>query len=394
MKKALGVHEYLFFVLSPLLAFPVIIRAIFKNKKNGLLLLALFYGIISYLYIPHFTNDKVRYLEDFRDYKFLDFDVFLTDKVSMRIDFLLHIIIFILSKIGLGFNFIISVVTTITVGIWLYVFDNFFKNFGLNNKFRLLGFLMLLIAISYSDLLSGIRFYFSFAFVLLAYYHYFIRKKNIFVLAFLFTAVFIHFSSLLFVIVLLFHIILRKRSKLLSVLVLLTLVFLIFNPSVNLSRINFFIFSDSLLEKKNAYFENEDLIESGIQNNISHLYIYIISLLWYIYFIYYSFFRLSKESRFKILVLLLIGLLSVLSSYPTVFSRYLLALKIISIVVIFENEYKIRRVKSINVLGFLFLLGLLTNLTVIRENIYQSYFNSYNLTLPTIILKIFPEYFI
>ncbi|MEC4114936.1 hypothetical protein VSO92_12570 [Myroides pelagicus] len=63
------IESVILFVLSPIFSLPAILHNIAKGNEFGNRLLIIFCSLISFLYIPSFSNDKMWYLESYAVFK-------------------------------------------------------------------------------------------------------------------------------------------------------------------------------------------------------------------------------------------------------------------------------------------------------------------------------------
>jgi hypothetical protein len=69
MLKKYDIVSVILFVVSPLIAIPAIFFGILNKSKFSLQLLALLFGVVSYIYIPNFSDDRSRYFELYEDFQ-------------------------------------------------------------------------------------------------------------------------------------------------------------------------------------------------------------------------------------------------------------------------------------------------------------------------------------
>jgi hypothetical protein len=58
-KARLDILNCLFYILSPILSFPLIFFSLIKRTKGSAFLFSLFAGYISYMYVPPYIYDKI-----------------------------------------------------------------------------------------------------------------------------------------------------------------------------------------------------------------------------------------------------------------------------------------------------------------------------------------------
>ncbi|MFV8280293.1 EpsG family protein, partial [Christiangramia marina] len=187
-----------FFIASPFLTLPAILYGIYKKSQFSIYLLVLVFGFLSYLYIPHVSNDRARYFEMFFEFQRFDFKNFISYLAAhKRPDFILHFLVYSTAKLGLSLQLLLFCVTSFTVGIFFYLFNKVSENIHLTNNIFFFCFLTVLFSLSLDHLLSGTRFYFGTALVLLAFYNGLFKKENFSAIILLVLALFTHFSTAL-----------------------------------------------------------------------------------------------------------------------------------------------------------------------------------------------------
>lgn len=75
MKQRIDLLNLIMFIVTPFLAIPTIIYGVVNKSKFSLSLLILMFGLVSYMYVPNFEDDRARYFElydDFKDVSFLE----------------------------------------------------------------------------------------------------------------------------------------------------------------------------------------------------------------------------------------------------------------------------------------------------------------------------------
>jgi hypothetical protein len=386
-QQSISFPKLLFYGLSPLLSFPFVIIDVFHNRKNSLLILTLFFAVLSYAYIPNFSNDRVRYLEFYQGVKDLNFETFLNLGLEGRADFVLYVFIYLLAHVGMSFHVIVTIITFITVGVILLTIKLFFNYYKVSDLNQFYGIILFILAISYTDLFSGIRFYFSTAFVLLSVYYFLAEKKYNRAIFIMLISVFIHFSALIYFVVIGIYFLLNNKPKMLKWFFILSFLFLFFDLSFITEKLDLSLFGQAVDLKKTAYLLDEDFVENGIQENKSILYISIVSRMSYYLFCAYLLVTNTKISALRNFIFVLIASMNLLYSQPTIFLRYLLALKLFALILVVLEATKQSHLKYVFSLVFLFLLGLLTNIVVMREIIAESYFNIENLFINNLLFR-------
>ena len=99
MNKKIGFLSLLIFILSPFMAIPSIILGVIRRSKFSLFLLVLLFGLVSYMYIPDYTNDRARYFEIYEDFKNSSFKEMFYFFFANSQDFILQSLFYFASKI-------------------------------------------------------------------------------------------------------------------------------------------------------------------------------------------------------------------------------------------------------------------------------------------------------
>ncbi|MCC8035846.1 MAG: hypothetical protein LIO77_07960 [Rikenellaceae bacterium] len=115
------VIKTIFFGVSPILSLPGAFMSVYKKSRLGINLIAIFIGILSFIYLPHLSNDRARYFELYEFCRDASFKAFL-GYLQSRPDFLLHSIIYLFAKIGIPVQFLFMGIAIFTVKM---VFWNF-----------------------------------------------------------------------------------------------------------------------------------------------------------------------------------------------------------------------------------------------------------------------------
>ena len=159
-------------IISPILSLPFAIVGMIGLKKWGFVLWAFFMGLLGILYPP--TGDIYRYYIDFKTISHIsgsDFLLFL----SFRFDYLLSIIEYILSRLGIPFDFYKFIYNFICYYILGILYLKIIYHYG--NKASInLRIIVLLTIITFS--ISNFLFRFDFSKILFIYGCYLIFFDN------------------------------------------------------------------------------------------------------------------------------------------------------------------------------------------------------------------------
>lgn len=118
MKNSSNVaFTWLMFFLSPFASIPLILMNIWKGKfKHPTILISLLIGVVSYLYVPTFSNDKVSYYIRYDLFStFSNITEFIGYIVSVnRPDFIFDLGNYLFSQANININLYFMLVTFLT----------------------------------------------------------------------------------------------------------------------------------------------------------------------------------------------------------------------------------------------------------------------------------------
>lgn len=202
--KGVGAIVVLIFLISPLIALPLVLIEIYNKKKYAIVLLVLFLSLLAYLFPP--TGDLYRYYDlyyiNFKGISYVEiFDYYI-------FDILWYSVLYILANLNLSFQFslFISALVQSSISIWIL------SKFGiLDIRVSFLRFALIVISLLYLGFWGTIesRFSVSLSFFLLEVYALVKRKYKMFG-AFLLLSSLCHLSFVFFsIIILLGHILKR-----------------------------------------------------------------------------------------------------------------------------------------------------------------------------------------
>ncbi len=382
------ISKCIIFLASPLLALPDIIYGIYRKSNFNLVLLSLFFGILSYLYVPNISNDRARYFEMYYKFSSYGLNDFVINVIKARADFILQGLVFIFSKAGISIQFLLLLVTSFTSGVWFYVFSKIADRSKLTKGAFFLCFILVLFSFSLPDLFSGLRFYFASAFLMLSFYNGFYQEKLSISLLCLVTAIFIHFSTLLFVPLYLCLRTFRYNYNGYRVLFLVSFVFVFLPKSFIASFVDVISFSEGYGTKAEVYLQGDDFIEGGIsRGSASYIIVYTFSTVWSYFAYLYLILTIKRESFLRNLNYLFFGAVNIFYSVTTVYSRYLIILKFTFALLLISELMTYKNRKPVIIATGLFALNIINNLIVMRYNIQESFFNTDIFLLLTILFK-------
>lgn len=379
-----SIAAYLF---SPLLSIPIILVMIYRKNKTAIWTLVLILATISFLYIPHVSNDKARYFSRYVAFRSFTLKALFNYLfASKRPDFIFDILIFLFSKLRINFQFFFFTNTLVTTGIIFFLFNKLWSH-GIIRKGFFGAFLLVLFSLSLPTLFSGVRFYLGAAVFLLAIYHLFYTKKKtlaIFIFAF---SILTHFSLAFFLPALILLYFFPKINY--KVIFLLSAVF-IFIPGDFLSGfLGLFTLPDSYSEKVNAYLRDPMMRErirniggsAALLNKIRNLWI----LFSYIYILF---------GRKNIPTSTILKIFFVFSSFtfitysnPIIFSRFSVLIRQLFAFVVIHDYILTGNIKRINWFLVLFSLLFVIDVYILRNNFTASLFQMENISSVTLFMN-------
>lgn len=372
----------IFFIASPFLTLPAILYGIYKKSQFSFLLLVFVFGFLSYLYIPHISNDRARYFEMFIEFQRFDLQSFITYLAAhRRPDFILHFLVYVTANLGLSLQFLLFCVTSFTVGVFFYLFNRVSENINLSNRNFFLCFLLVLFSLSLDHLLSGTRFYFATALVLLAFHYGLFKQENFRAIVLLFVALFTHFSTALLIPLYFILYYFPRADNFYKFLFLSSFTALFLPKDIIVSLLSSLNFSGGYATKAELYLEGQDFVEKGIaEGSSNYILVYLFSIAWSVFAYLYLIFTIKRKSLFRNLLLLSFAAINLFYPVTNVYSRYLIVVKIIFVLLlIYENREK-QSLKPIIITLGLLALNIISNFIVLRKNIVASYFTEYSLS--------------
>lgn len=372
------------FIVSPFLSLPVILNRIKKKNIVGIYLFSFLVALISYIYIPSFTNDRTRYFERYEIYQTINFSQLFSYLMSgARTDFLFDMFIYLFAKVGINVQFLFFFFTYVSVFIILFVWHKVISIQVYSNRIYFLSFLSIILSFSLPTLFSGIRFFFGLSFFLLGLYYLYVTRnitKAVLSLAF---AIFTHFSLAYFlpaVLIVLFW----KNNTAHRILFIISLLFLFLPSSVLSGFLQLINLPESYSAKVDDYVLGGDVTMQEAEGNSWIL--YYIRLIWmvlgYIYLLFVR--RNSYNKTLSSLVYLFIFFYNLTSSVPTIFLRYASLIKILLVLLVATDYYYIRKKTPFYWGILLFSIIFVTDVFVLRNNFMSSLLDMKNISLLTI----------
>lgn len=385
-------ETFLIFIIVPLLSIPTILLQIIRKDKWGGYFTALLFGILGFLYIPSVSNDKTRYYERFelfKDYSFEDFRFYLFQ--LKKPDFIFDTIIFTFSKLNIPLEFAFLLLTSLCVILVLKIVNKVINLDYTKNKFSYL-YVVVLVCISFSlpGLLSGLRFTLGASILLYGFFQLLILKKKKLGFLTIFIASQVHFSLLFFI-----PLVLLLNSKFYSefplrLLFIISIGFFLIPASFTTQFLGFFSFSESLSSKTSLYTEGDDFISQNFDTNQGSYLMYLIRGAWYYVMIFILLLfpkRLEFDSTSTTLIkmlYLMIFLTNITYSFPTIFTRYILLIKMVFAIYliylyVLKNSLFTKQVFFLILL--LYLMSFSVDVYVLRYNFIASLFSGNNFFL-------------
>lgn len=373
------------FVISPFLAIPTIFLGIVNKSKFSLQLLVLVFGVVSYIYIPHLSNDRARYFElyeDFKDGTFIELFAYL---MLTGQDFILQSMFYFASQLNIPAQFVFAFTTIVTMSLVFMVFFRITIKEETNVENRFLALLLICCALPYVDLFSGTRFMFAASFVLSGFYLGVVERK-FFAVFMLLIAAAIHFSTLVFLPVFLLLFAFPNVNNIYKTFFLISLFFMFLPPAILNSVFNMIGMSGGLGVKKEAYLEGEDFIKKGLEES----YLLRISSFLNLMFIFCNYIYLlvtkNRDSVLRNIVFFTAATINFFYSVPTIFYRYSVVLRFLLVFLLIFELYKYKQ--KMLTCFFHFILGGILFFEIISAlpNIMATFSKKGNLFLTTILI--------
>ena len=386
--KKNNVINTLAFIISPLFTIPIIFYSIYKKNNYSLSLIVVFIGLLSFLYVPSVTNDRVDYYNmffQFKDYSLKNFIFYLG--LIKRPDFIFHFLIFQFSKAGIDIQFLFFIVTSFTVGGSFFIFDKLSAKEKLSRIYYFTGFLLFLFSFSYPHLISGMRQYLGMSFLLLAINDLLFEKKNFRGIVLASVAILTHFSLIIFIPALILLSSFHELNITYRVIFLFSFLFFLIPENLIVDFIMSLNLPEGYNAKIEAYLTGEDFIEQGINRGSSnYLLVYLFSIGWiypaYIYLIY----TIKRKSLIRNYNYLFFSFVNMFYTIPTIFWRYSFFLRIIFVLLIIY-ELKFHKIKPVYIFLCIFFISLLSQIIITRYNLFESYLNEYLISGFLVFLK-------
>src|SRR5690554_5654950 len=123
MKKLPYSIDRIFFMFSPLLSIPLVVRGGAHGDRVSLILLCCCVALVSYGFIPVEAYDKAYYVGLYDQFQGMSLSAFYLDFLSTKPDFLFYVILYFWSVSGFPFELFSFLVTFLTC---YFIFSVFF----------------------------------------------------------------------------------------------------------------------------------------------------------------------------------------------------------------------------------------------------------------------------
>lgn len=192
-----SILAFVCFIISPILSLPFILVGIFNREKFALFLTSLFIGVLSYYLIPSWELDISRYFLMYQEISMSNFNGFKLI-VSEQNDYVFFFIYYLLSRLGISFQFLLLIISTFNFYACLLVGDLILKKSkaSRNSYFILMGSLILSLPIL--SMVSVSRFALAFTFFMLFVYNHLKKNKKL-SYSFLALSCFTHFAFAVYI---------------------------------------------------------------------------------------------------------------------------------------------------------------------------------------------------
>lgn len=371
MRKSIkrgDLETFLIFLFSPLVSLPFIFLQL-KNKRNSvsLFLLSVFFGFLSFLYVPDITNDKTRYIERYSEFKNYN-SAQLLQYFQASPDYIFDSLLFLFAKIGVSYNALFLFLTTFTVySIFIFVKKIISKSDIQGNHYNIVLIVFTIFSFSLPGLFSGIRFGFAGSIFVWVVYFIFFNKKPTKAVLLLTLTIFIHFSYFLFIPAIL--LILYKPNWLNVKILLAASLFFLFLPKNVLSNLIPVNLPEAYAIKTDAYLNWDREV-----NNKALILGFIKKLWLYFSFIFLIFLDKNKNLILFSLVSIFISVVNVAYSIPVIFNRYaeFICILMVAYLVVLRTKNNIKPL-YFHFFFLLFCASFLVDIFVLKANFAESF---------------------
>jgi hypothetical protein len=322
------------FILAPLLSIPFILKDIYDKKKIGLIMLAVFFGVCAYLYLPDVLQDGGRRYRLYENFQNRSLEGFFEGYLAFRSDYIFYILIYGFAVLNIKFQLLLFLFAVFNVGVPLYIFDKVIDKFKLSKKDYFLTVLLIICSLSLTYIFSGVRQLVAFNFILLSTYHYFFNKKIMISLLFALLGMLTHFS--VFIFLPLMYIVSRFNVKILTSIIFIFFIIGFIFPDTLIQGLFLSIDTDSSIynNKIEGYSATTILQETTTLATASAK---VLKQLWFYIALLYALISPRKHTvLFKIFLLVLLPI-SLLITFPGIAGRYIDLLKMVFALVVIDD---------------------------------------------------------
>lgn len=365
-----GILGLYIFAVSPVFCLPLVFFQLRRRVDAGIcLLVGGVFGVLSYKYIPHFSDDKARYLERYELFSgFSMDDLYSYFLKTIRPDYLFDLMNFAFAKLGLGADSFFFLVSFFTVSSYLYFVRAVFKSVNPGAAYTNFALFLVVLSLSLPNVFSGVRFLFAGGFFVWFFYYVFFNRRLLFALAFLSVSVMLHFSYiyLAFAVLLAF---IFPGLAFARVLLIVSFAFFLVPRDVVIWLLQLFSFSAGQQSKVELY--------ASMQLDVTNSWVileHIRNAWFYFACVFLLFYRPLDGDKVFVPVVVIAAFVNFVFPISVAYSRYAVFLKVLFTAFLLLESFSDKRKKAVLFMFMLFfILGYLADLIVLRENLLQSY---------------------
>lgn len=354
------------YIVSPFLACPMVLYGMFKRLKSTPFFYALLVSFVSFLYIPPIEWDKARHM-DFYDFsKFLSLKEFFVINFESQPDFLFRFLLYIGANLGIRVHFVFFFVTFITVYLIFKVYFKELNRLNIAHRFTFIFVLLFIFSISYTDIISGLRYTLAISFIFYGYYIGLIDKKKS-ALLWLALGLITHFSVVLFVMLYFCIPFLNKaKYKWLKIGLILSMLFLLIPEQSMLVFFKSIGLGGAVDEKINSYLDKTALAE---ENSFAIKVINFFNIAWvFVLNIILLIKKENKKSTYVNIIIILLIATNIFVSFSVIYNRYNLFLKLFLVLFLLREYLNNNKFKT-PLLFVVFLFIVYFNQIIVMRNV-------------------------
>ena len=326
------------FIIYPLGAIPLILIEIYNKKHYAYSYLAVFMGLLAFLWIP--SGDLSRIQEDFDIIKSIEFlDMF----NIISLDYVYNIILFVFGRLNLDFAHVRFIICIISYLLFFKIIKKIISNNSYISSSKLNSFLFFLtffFLLRFSGFLTGVRFTFAFSIFLYGFFNVFYdtNKKGWY---FMFLGALVHFSFWVIIFIILLQKLFKFKFNNLSIFLLIFLgfIFSVYIVSIIISIL-------PIEESLKFHLENYTTGFFALEEYKIKSFLFKVSR-FLSYFVIYPaliFVLINKKQRSNFSVfILMITLLALSFNMNSIYSRYAFVSVFLFIIPFFVNYNKANR---------------------------------------------------